>query len=131
MDQIDQPENIPLSTTQLIADLKAGRIRSNGNLTIEIFDAAAVLMPYASASFPIAVLIRALEDRDQEINNLKLCAGVAELEILRFAAALGLEMPATANDVLQEIRKIRRTADQVADKAVEILREQWRNTEIE
>jgi hypothetical protein len=124
MSEIDRPENIPLSTAQLIADLKAGRIGSNGNFSIEILDAAAISMAYASASFPIAVLIKALEIRDQEINNLKLRTGVTELQIQKIALALGIESWTSTEGILSEIGKIRTNSDEISRIAVETLREQ-------
>jgi hypothetical protein len=124
MESIDRPENIQLSTAQLIADLKTGRIRSNGNLTIEILDAAEIQMPYASGSFPIAVLIRALKDRDQEINNLMLRAGVSELQIQKIAVALGIDVRASPGDILSEIGKIRTNSDEISRIATQTLREQ-------
>lgn len=68
---LSRPGDVPLTTSELIYDLVNGRIQSNGTLTADQLKATQILARYGPTAFPIAVLIYALRQRDEEIRDMK------------------------------------------------------------
>lgn len=62
-----QPVTPQLSTRELIAALRAGKVFETGTISLEHLEAVQILTRYGVTGFPIAVLLKTLRERDQEL----------------------------------------------------------------